>query len=349
MRIMQVMAGAERGGAETAFVDMCLALRAAGLDQMVVTRSNDLRVPQLEKAGIAVKCLPFGGTLDFYTPWKMKSLIAAYRPQIVQTWMSRASWKTPSDPARYLKISRLGGYYALKYFRTTDYFTTITPGIREYLIGQGISSERIRHINNFAETEAVSKPLRKSDLNTPEDATALLVLARLHPSKAIDTLIRAVADLPAVHVWIAGEGGLRGELEALARDLGIAERIHFLGWRSDRAALLQACDICVFPSRYEPFGTVFVQAWANRVPVICSRADGPRQFVRDGEDGLLFDIDDVNGLTAALEKLISDKELQSRLAEAGYARYQNEFTKERTVQAYLDFYAESLERAGIAT
>jgi glycosyltransferase involved in cell wall biosynthesis len=347
MRIMQVMAGAERGGAETAFVDMCLALHEAGLDQMVVTRSNDLRVPQLEKAGLAVKCLPFGGAVDVYTPWKMKSLIAAYRPHIVQTWMSRASWKTPADPARYLKISRLGGYYDLKYFRTTDYFTTITPDIRTYLIQQGIAAERVRHINNFAETEPVAKPLSKSDLNTPEDAPVLLVLARLHRSKAIDTLIHAVADLPAVHLWVAGEGELRGELEALAMALGVAERVHFLGWRSDRAALLQACDICVFPSRYEPFGTVFVQAWANRVPVICSRADGPRQFVRDGEDGLLFDIDDAGALTAALNKLLADKALQVRCIEAGYARYLNEFTKEKTVQAYLDFYAESLARAGI--
>jgi glycosyltransferase involved in cell wall biosynthesis len=133
----------------------------------------------------------------------------------------------------------------------------------------------------------------------------------------------------------------------LARALGLEERVHFLGWRSDRAALLQACDICVFPSRYEPFGTVFVQAWANRVPVICSRADGPRQFVRDGEDGLLFDIDDVNALTGALKKLLADKALQARLIDAGYARYRNEFTKEKTVQSYLDFYAESLARAGI--
>jgi hypothetical protein len=87
--------------------------------------------------------------------------------------MSRASWKTPANPARYLKISRLGGYYDLKYYRTTDYFTTITPGIREYLMNRGIAGERIRHINNFAETEPVAKPLRKRDLNTPEDAPVL--------------------------------------------------------------------------------------------------------------------------------------------------------------------------------
>ena len=348
MRIMQVMAGAERGGAETAFVDMCLALRDAGISQRIVTRANDLRVPQLREAGLQVDCLPFGGYPDIYTPYKIGRLIRAWKPQIVQTWMSRASWKVPRlKNAHHLSVSRLGGYYDLKYFKSTDYFTAITPDIRDYLIKEGVASDKVVHINNFAETEKIGKAVSKTSLDTPEDAIAVLVLARLHPSKAIDTLIRAAATLPQVHVWVAGEGDLRSELEALASSLGVARRIHFLGWRSDRAALLQACDICVFPSRYEPFGTVFVQAWANHTPVICSRADGPRQFVKNGEDGLLFDIDDVAGLAGSIQTLTDNKDLCASLVDAGYARYENELTREKTVQAYLDFYADILRRAGI--
>jgi len=337
---MQVMAGAHRGGAETAFVDMCLALHDHGIDQLVVTRANDLRVPQLKEAGLAVECLPFGGKVDIYTPWRMKQIAARYQPDIVQTWMSRASWKTPAGP--YKVVSRLGGYYNLKYFRQTDFFTTITPDIATYLVNEGVAPERVRHINNFAETETVTVPIKRDIFDTPEDATVLLALGRLHASKALDVLIKSVVDLPDVHVWIAGEGPLHNELEQVALDCGVDARVHFLGWRSDRAALLKACDVCVFPSRYEPFGTVFVQAWANHVPVICSRADGPRQFVRDGEDGLLFDIDDVDGLNAALKKVMSDKPLQDRMISAGYARYQNEFTKEKTVEAYLDLYRDLL-------
>lgn len=347
MRVLQVMAGAERGGAETAFVDMCLALHQAGVSQRIVTRPNDLRVPQLRAAGLEVDCLPFGGGVDLYTSWKLRKIVSLWRPDIVQTWMARAAskiHKRRDDP--YLVVSRLGGYYALKYFASTDYFTTITPDIRAYLLREGIAPERVRHINNFAETEAVTTPLKKADLRTPEEAPALLVLARLHQNKAIDTLIKAAVTLPEVHVWIAGEGGQRDELETLASALGIVERVHFLGWRSDRAALLQACDICVFPSRYEPFGTVFVQAWANRTPVICSRADGPRQFIRHGEDGLLFDIDDVAGLAGSIRTLIDNQDLCARLVDAGYSRYKNEFTREKTVGAYLEFYGEIIRRSG---
>ena len=352
MKILQVMAGARRGGAETAFADMCLALREAGQDVTVVTRPHMPQRGQLEQAGIPVHTLPFGGMIDVYTRWRLQRIIRAVQPAIVQTWMSRAAQKTPRwRPAmkipRYLVVSRLGGYYKIRNFKSADYFTTITPMIRDYLIAGGIDGGRVRHINNFAETEETVTPIRRADVATPESATLVLGLGRLHPTKAFDTLIRAIAQTPDMHLWIAGEGPERGALEKLIQKLNVPDRVKLLGWRNDRAALLQAADLCTFTSRYEPFGTVFVQAWAQRTPLIVSNADGPRQFVRDGEDGLMVPIDDVQALTAALQRLAADKDLQARLTENGHRRYQQEFTREKTVAAYLDFYREILAREKI--
>jgi len=348
MKILQVMAGAERGGAETAFVDMCLALDEAGEDIEVVTRADDIRVPRLEKAGIKVHILPFGGRWDVYTPWRLAKIIKKFQPHIVQTWMSRAAAFTPSWNAfmkipRYLITSRLGGYYKLKYFKSADYFTTITPDIKRHLVDLGIHENKISHINNFAETEINESPnatINRAEMETPDDAPLLLALGRLHESKAFDTLIQAVAELPGVHLWIAGEGPERANLERQIRRLGVEHRVKFLGWRQDRAALFQACDIFVFPSRYEPFGTVFVQAWAQKKPLIASAADGARQFVREGEDGLLFPIDDMESLKVSIKLLIDNENLQKRLVENGYARYLAEFTKEKSVSEYLNFYHE---------
>jgi hypothetical protein len=175
----------------------------------------------------------------------------------------------------------------------------------------------------------------------------LLALGRLHVNKAHDILIKAVAELPGVYAWIAGEGPARGELEKLAADLNVSDRIKFLGWRTDRSALLQSCDICVFVSRIEAFGTVFAQSWAEKTPVIVSDADGPRQFCRDGEDSLIVPKNDVQALKTAIQKLLSDPALHDKLVAGGYTRYQNEFTKERTVAAYLDFFIEILQREKI--
>ena len=343
------MAGAQFGGAETAFVDMCLALHEAGEQVEVVTRANPLRVAQMEKAGLTVHELRFGGRLDLYTPVRLKKIIAAFQPHVVQTWMSRAAQKTPMwkpdmGIPRYLVVSRLGGYYKVSHFRSSDYFTTITPAIRQYLIDEGIAPDRVRHINNFAETEIADRPVRRASLQTPDTAKVLLALSRLHDSKALDVVIDALADLPGVYFWIAGEGPLRAKLEKHARDRGVAERVRFLGWRDDRAALLQAADICVFPSRYEPFGTVFVQAWAQKTPLIVSDADGPKQFVNDGMDGLVFPVDDRAAFVTAARRLLDDADFAARMVDNGYRRYLNEFTREQTVAAYLGFYHEILQR-----
>lgn len=354
LRILQVLAGATDGGAETAYVDFCLALKEAGVDVIAATRKHSDRVPVLQAANIPVYTYPFGGKIDIFTPAALRRLIAREKPQIVQTWMSRAAerlpvWQGTPEEKPYQVLSRLGGYYKLKHFKNADWFSTITPDLKAYLEKNGVAPERIRHINNFAETETATTMVRKSDLDTPPDAPVLLTLSRLHKSKALDVLIKAMPALPGVYLWLAGEGPLRGDLDTLARREQVADRVRFLGWRSDRAALLKAADICVFPSRYEPFGTTFVQAWAQRTPLVCSDADGPRQYVRPGQDALMVPREDVTALAAAIRTVLTDRILAAKLGESGYLRYRNEFTKQHTMDAFLSYYQDILRSREIST
>lgn len=351
MRVLQVMAGAPQGGAETAFEDISLALSEAGIQQKIVIRGNNPeRVKAFRDAGIDVVTLPFGGRFDFVTSWKIKKIIAAYKPHIVQTWMSRATQKTPSSkhPKTYLKVARLGGYYGLKYFKGTDYFIANIPDIQNYLIKEGVPENSTTTLYNFAKVETIEKHVSKADFNTPEDAPVILSLARYHSAKALDVLIRAVVDIPDVHVWLAGEGPEEASLKQLAHNLGVVERIHFLGWRRDKAALMKAADLCVFPSRFEPFGNVVIQAWAHKIPLICSMAEGPKQYVHDGENALMFPVDDVGACTVQIQKLLQDKSLAQHLVDAGYAEYQQKFSKEKVVEDYIRFYEDILAREGIA-
>lgn len=343
MKILQIMAGSARGGAETVFVDMCKALHEAGETIEIVTRPNDIRVPVLRSAGITVHTLHFGGYADIFTRWRLIKIIKAFQPDIVQTWMARATWKTPGwdntmNVPWYPVVARLGGYYKLKYFNSADHFVTNTPDIKRYLVEEGVAAARVTHINNFAEIEQSHNKLQRSEFGTPEDAPLLVALGRLHPSKAFDTLIKAMAEAPGVYLWIAGEGAERAALEKLIAELELGERVKLIGWRTDRADLFAAADICVFPSRFEPFGNVFVQAWAQKIPLITTASDGPKQYVRDGEDALMVPVDDAGALADSIKKLVADPGLRARLAEAGYRRYLAEFTKENTVRAYLDLY-----------
>ncbi len=348
MRILHVMAGAPFGGAETAFVDMCLAMHEAGEHIEVVTRENALRVPQLEKAGIKVHILRFGGKIDIFTPLAITKIIKNFKPDIVQCWMSRApakvpSWRPSMGIPRYYVVSRLGSPYKLKYFKSSDYFVTITPEIGEYLIGNGVESGRVRHINNFAEVERPTSEMSRADFDTPDGAVLLLGLGRLHDDKAFDTLIKVAAELPEVYLWIAGEGPQRGALERLIEKLGVGTRVKLIGWQTDRARLFELADICTFISRNEGFGTVFVQSWAQRVPVVVSDADGPRQFVKHEQDGMMAPIDDVQAIKMCIRRIMDDPDLENRIVHQGYMRYEREFTKAACLQGYLQFYHDIAE------
>lgn len=352
MKILQVMAGAKHGGAETAYVDMCIAMHEAGEHVEAVTRGNDLRVGQLEAAGIKVHTLPFGGKLDVYTKWALQKIICKFQPDIVQSWMSRGPskvprWKPSMNIPRYVHIGRMGNLYKMKYFKSVDYFVGITPEVCQYIMGQRKRLDCARHINNFAEVEPVETLINRADYDTPETAPLLLGLGRLHDDKAFDTLIKVVAEMPGVYVWIAGEGPQRGELESLIEELGVGGRVKLLGWRTDRAALLKAVDVCAFISRDEPFGTVFVQAWAQGTPVVVCDADGPRQFVRHGEDGMMAPIDDVPAIKGCIQRLIDDADLAEKLVKNGRKRYEGEFTKQSSLQGYLQFYHDIREAEGL--
>ena len=344
LRVMQVIAGAREGGAETFFVSLAVALHRAGVDQLVVIRQNLARSMALRRGGVEPVELPFGRWFDFKTVPILRRQAKIYRPHVVMTWMNRASGAFPRGD--FLRLARLGGFYGLKHYRRCDHLIGITPGIVEHVVTRGWPRARAHYLPNFAAV-GEAKPVVRDRLDTPADAPLLLALGRLHGAKALDVLLQALTIETRPYLWMAGDGPLRAELQALARKLGVAERVRFLGWRDDRDALFAAADICVFPSRYEPHGTVTMEAWGHRTPLVAAASAGPAAYVRDGEDGLLVPIDDAPALAAAIGRVIDEPALAERLTEGGWRRYRAEYTEEACVAGYLDLFERLLaERVG---
>ena len=339
MRVLQVLAGAAQGGAETFFEGLVGALARAGLDQHAVIRGNPRRAGVLREAGLAPVEVPFHRYLDFKTGRALRREIGRYRPDIVFTWMSRASAVVPPHDA--LQVARLGGYYDMKYYRRCHHLLCITERIGRHCVAHGRDPSAVHHMPNFALMERAA-PVDRAALATPADAPVLLALSRLHVNKGLDVLIAALAREPRAYAWLAGEGPSRSELEAQAARLGVAERVRFLGWRGDRAALMAAADICVFPSRHEPFGTVSLEAWGYQRPLVVAASDGPADLVHDGKDALLVPIDDAEALATAIARAIDEPGLSARLVAAGKARYENEFTEDACVRRYLAKFDELL-------
>jgi glycosyltransferase involved in cell wall biosynthesis len=334
MGLLQAMAGAPHGGAEAFFVRLAIALQRAGQSQRVLIRRDPERTEALRRGGVEVEELGFAGRLDFATRLGFRRAVAHYRPEVVLTWMNRATLLCPRG--EFVHVARLGGYYDLKYYRRCDHLIGNTADIVAYLVQQGWPRERAHYLPNFV-SAAAAPPVPRADLATPESAKLVLALGRLHANKGFDTLLSALVEVPGAYLWLAGEGDLRDTLARQARLLGLEPRLRFLGWRDDTAALLAAADVLVCPSRREPLGNVVIEAWAAGVPVVATASEGPRALIADDQTGRLVPIDDAHALANAIRAVLDDRALAARLGEAGRAAYEAEYSEARVVTLYRDF------------
>ncbi len=337
MKVMQMMAGAKYGGAEAFFTRLTIALHRAGLDQRVVIREDEDRARLLRAGGIEPTQLPFGGVFDFSTRWAIRRAIKEYAPDIVLTWMNRATAMTPRG--KFIHVGRLGGYYNIKYYRKCQHLIANTQDIVDYLRGNGWPDDKVHHLPNFVSADRVP-PVDRRKMYTPDTAPLVLALGRLHENKAFDTLLEAIARVPNVYLWLAGEGPLRQQLENRAEVLGIKPRVRFLGWREDVEALYAAADIFVCPSRHEPLGNVVIEAWAQDIPVIAADSLGPGMLIRHGETGILVPVDDAAALGRSIKHLAENPSLRDRLAEGGRAEYEANHTEQAVVDQYLQFFSQ---------
>ena len=345
MKVLHVMAGAREGGAENIMLESVLALAKAGVSQHVVTRDeNTFRLEQFEAAGIGTTTASFNKNWPFNTRKALTSAIETFQPDVIEYWMGRAG---QFAPARYRarSVAWYGGYYKLARFKSCEWHVGLTIDLLRHIREQGVPDDRSTIIHTYADFEDAA-PADRSSLNTPEDVPVALALARLHEKKGLDTLLDATAQIPDLHVWIAGEGPLETELKAHCSRLGLNDRVRFLGWRNDRGALLAACNLVAFPSRYEPFGTVTVDAWAARRPLVAADAVGPAAYVKDGQNGLLIPKNDVDALAEAMRRMIEEPGLAEKLVAGGLESYASQFTQEVFVRDSLAFYERVREYAG---
>jgi len=336
MTVLHLLGSPGDGGAETYFLHLARALAEDGLSQAAALHANSKREAALREMGVPAFVLPFDAPFDFKTGPAIRRIAAELPSRVLLQWMNRAGRVVPRK-GPWARIGRLGGYYDLKYYRGCSLLVGNTRDIVDHIVRHGWPADRAVYIPNFA--EAAPEPAQdRAALDTPAGAPLLLAMGRLHKVKAHDVSLKALALLPEAYLWIAGSGPLEHELKALAQRLGVAERVRFLGWREDAAALYRAADVCLFPSRYEPLGNTVIQAWAHGAPIVAAASQGPGVLITDEEDGLLTPIDDVQALAAAARRVIEDRALAQRLSQAGLARVAGEFARAPVVARWREVF-----------
>ena len=329
------MASRANGGAETYSTDMMESLHRAGIEQTIVIPRASLSHDRLAAASVRLTPDVLDVRLGIMRRRRLAALLNEFKPDLVHCWMRRAANLVPRLDVPV--IGWFGGYYDPANFPHCSHFVGVTPGIVEHMVDRGVPRERAHHVPTFPTIES-GPPVDRAGLATASEKIVLLSLSRLHEKKGLDILLRALVELPDCVAWIAGDGPLEADLRTLAERLGIAGRARFLGWRADRGALLRAADICVLPSRYEPFGTVMLEAWAAGTPLVAAASKGPAELIEDGGNGLLVPVDDAAALAAAIRRLIDDAALRAHLIERGRADYQNGFTREAVTERMLALY-----------
>lgn len=176
----------------------------------------------------------------------------------------------------------------------------------------------------------------------PVDAPLVGVAARLVEAKGVQDGLRAfgiVAEqAPTAWMAIAGDGPMRPPLERLAHEVGVADRVCFLGWRDDVAALLDAFDVVLVPSLQEGFGMTVVEAAAAAVPVVATEVGGIPEIVESGETGLLVPPGATDEMASALTRLLRDAALRERMGRRARERFVGRFSLDQMVEATMVVY-----------
>jgi glycosyltransferase involved in cell wall biosynthesis len=211
--------------------------------------------------------------------------------------------------------------------RAADRVVVNALAIRDHCLAEGVAPERIALVRNGIDVVALDREARVAPAPAPPwDASAAVVLqvANMHhPVKGHEDLLRAfrriAREVPTARLLLVGEGALRPGLEALARELRIAERVHFAGHRHDVPALLARATVVVSASHAEGLSNAVLEAMAARRPIVATAVGGTPEVVRDGEAGLLAPPHAPEALADRVVVLLRDGVLARRMGEAGRA------------------------------
>jgi glycosyltransferase involved in cell wall biosynthesis len=236
---------------------------------------------------------------------------------------------------------------ALKKFSA---LAAVSDGVAGRLLASGAPQEKIRTIANGIDVRAFERG--EGDAVRADGGKVVGMVARLDLQKGFEHLLRAIRELVQksheVKVVIAGDGPDRASIEAMIQEFGLQANVILAGQQSDMPAFYAAMDIFVLPSLNEGLPMTVLEAMAASRPVVATRVGAIPTVIKDGENGLLVNPGDSEGLRDAIGRLLSDPELCRRLGERGYEWVSRNHTAEAMALKYRQLYDEVLGKPELA-
>jgi len=349
------------GGSQVHVLDLASALIARGHEAVVLVGGEGPVTEELQRRGIPYFSIPhlvkpLHPVADLRATFEICQMLRSLRPHLVAAHTAKAGmlarwaaaiaavpavftphgWAiadriSPRQGRVFKFLEKLAGRVSARIINVCEYERCLAAG-------HGIApSEKLLVVHNGIPDIPVALRARP-EIHPPR----LLTVARFEEPKDYRTLFTALSSLKA-EAWtidLAGDGPLQPEMKRLAADLGIRDRIHFLGARRDVDSLLAQSQLFILSTRSEAFPYTVIEAMRAGLPVVSSDAGGIREAVEDATTGFLVPIKNPTSLGDALHRLIVDPQLRSSMGAAGRRRFIEHFTVEKMVEKTFRIYQE---------
>jgi glycosyltransferase involved in cell wall biosynthesis len=358
------------GGVENLILEICKKLDKNKVSPLVIVFQKDGKLQnEFAKENIPVFIVEKGSGLAYIMPFKLANLFKKNKIDLVNTH-NQGAWLYGGIAAKLAGIPLLQtehttyAYLPKKAQRwnllefglslLTQQINTVSKSVADYMIHkEHISKNKIKIIYNGIDPHRYEVKfdvvLKKEKLGIKESEIIIGNIASLSDKKDQSTLLKAfqlvTKQIPNIKLLIAGEGCLRNELINLSKDLGLENKVSFLGNRRDIPELLQTFDLFVLSSIMEGFPIVLLEAMAAGLPIIATDVDGNSESVIHGETGLIVKPRDINEMANAIIQLLTNKEKAQQMGEAGKKRVKEKFTFEKMMQEYERIYLDTVSVA----
>jgi len=353
-KVIFVLRSVTAGGAENHLLQLMTGLRAHGVVCIYAGPADGWLGRQAQAAGFQCEDIAFRGLWDLASMIRLIRLVRREQPDIVHGHLTRGAYYSglASMLTGIPNVATAHSTNAGKRFGLAQRIIAVSEAVHGFLVERGYSRQVLRTIlhgvPDGSALQHISPDTMRKELQL-DGSPMLAMLARFTPDKGQDVALRALAGLRHLPWTLVLAGSLEtayaGEMQLLAGELGIADRVRFVGHRDDVASLYRCADIVLAPSRREALSLTLLEAAAFGVPVIASKVGGIGEAVIDGETGLLIPSGDVVALADALQRLLADRALQRRLGQAANRRYRRHFTLEAMVAETLELYRELAARS----
>lgn len=349
MKIIFVLHSHKAGGAERHLFELMHGLALSGMECIYAGPRDGWLADQLSSAGFRCEHIPFHGIYDFVSLLRLVRLVKREKADLIHGHLTRgalyAGWagcltKVPN-------VATAHSTNAGKHFGRARRVIAVSNAVANFLATCGYTKDRICTVHNGVPDYASIVDATKLNLaESLKDVSipTITMVARLEQVKGHDIAFRALAKLKNLQWRLVLAGALdtpwADQMQTLASELEIAERINFVGHVDQVASIYLVTDILIAPSRREAFSLTLLEAASFALPIIASRVGGNSEAVIDQETGILVESEDVNELAAAIKALLNNMEVRTKMGRKGRKQYEDSFSSHTMINKTIEVYGQ---------